>query len=73
MADDKRVAKRELEELLSVMSGHRNDRAAYRDKGDFAGVARFEHLLNFDYSRIRAHCVEHDLELPHDVPPESAA
>ena len=73
VADDKRVAKRKLEDLLTVMSWHRSDQAAYLDKGDFAGVARFEHHLNFDYSRIRAHCVEHGLELPHDVPPESAA
>ena len=70
MAADKRVAERELEELLMVMGGHRNDQAAYRDKGDFAGVARFEQLLNFNYSRIRKHCARHDLELPHDVPSE---
>ncbi len=72
MADDKRAPERMLEDMLMAMGRHWRDRAAYSDKGDFAGVARFEHLLNFDYSRIRAQCVEHDLELPHDVPSEGA-
>ncbi len=73
MAIDKRVAKLELDDLLMTMSGHRSDLAAYRNKGDAFGVARCERLLKFNYSRIRKHCAEHDLELPHDVPPEDAA
>ncbi len=73
MADDKQVAKRKLEEMLVVMSWHRSDLAEYRNKGDAAGVARYEPLLKFDYSRIRKHCAKHHLELPHDVPPEDAA
>ncbi len=70
MADDKRVAKWGLEELLMTMSRHRNALAAYRDKGNAAGVARCERALKIDHSRIREHCAEHDLELPHDVPSE---
>ncbi len=73
MATDKRARKRELEEMLMAMSGHRSDLAAYRNKGDAFGVARCERLLKFNYSRIRKHCARHDLELPHDVPPEDAA
>ena len=73
MAVDKRAAKRELEELLWVMSGHRNDQAAYRHKGDAAWVARCDQALEIDYALIRSHCAEHGLELPHDVPPEDAA
>ena len=72
MADDKRVAKRKLEDLLTVMGWHRGDLAAYRNKGGASRVARCERLLEYDHSRIRTHCAEHDLELPHDVPPEGA-
>ena len=67
MANDKRVAKRKLEELLTLVSRHESDRATYRNKGDAAGVARCERELKIIYSRIREHCAEHDLELPHDV------
>jgi hypothetical protein len=73
VADDKRVAERELENLLMEMSRHRNALAAYRNKGDVAGVERCERALEFDYSRIRKHCTRNDLELPHDVPSEGAA
>ena len=73
MAVDKRVAKRKLEDLLTVMSGHRRDLAAYLSIGDFSEVERCEQLLKAYYSRIREHCAKHDLELPHDVPPEDAA
>ncbi len=73
MAIDKRVAKLELDDLLTAMSWHRKDLAASRKKGDAARVARCESLLEFDYARIRKYCAEHDLELPHDVPPEDAA
>jgi hypothetical protein len=73
VADDKRAAKRKLGDLLTVMSWHRSDLAAYRNKGDAFTVARCERLLKHDYACIRAHCAEHDLELPHDVPPEDAA
>ena len=72
MADDKRVAKLELENLLTVMSRHRRNLAAYLSVGDFYEVERCEQLLKAYYSRIREHCAEHDQELPHDVPPEDA-
>ena len=71
MADDKRVAERELENLLTVMSRHRRDLAAYVSVGDFPEVERCEQLLKAYHSRIRVHCAKHDLELPHDVPPEA--
>ncbi len=70
MAIDKRVAKLELDDLLTAMSWHRKDLAASRKKGDAANVALCERLLKLAHARIRAHCAEHDLELPHDVPPE---
>ena len=73
MADDKRAAKRKLEDLLTVMSWHQSDLAAYRNKVDAVTVARCERLLKLDYARIRTHCAEHGLELPHDVPPVDAA
>ncbi len=73
MATDKRVAKRKLEDLLTVMSWHRSDLAAYRNKGDAFTVARCERALELNYSRIRKYCARHDLELPHDVPPDDAA
>ncbi len=72
MADDKRVAKRKLEDLLTVMGWHQSDLAAYRDKGGATRVARCERLLKLDHARIRAHCAQHNLELPHDVPSEGA-
>ena len=72
MADDTRVVKRRLEELLMAMGRNRRDREAYRDKGDAAGVARCERALKINCSLIRSHCAKHDLELPHDVPPEGA-
>ncbi len=74
MAIDKRVAKLELDDLLAAMSWDRKDLAAYRrrkKKGDAANVALCERLLKLAHARIRAHCAEHDLELPHDVPPEA--
>ncbi len=73
MADDKRAAKRRLEELLTVMGWHRSDLAAYLNIGDFSGMKRCELALKFYYARIREYCAEHDLELPHDVPSEGAA
>ncbi len=72
MADDKRAAKRKLKDLLTVMGWHRSDLAAYRNKGDAAGVARCKLALKLNYALIRSHCTEHDLELPHDVPSEGA-
>ena len=72
MATDKRVAKRKLEDLLTVMSWHRSDLAAYRKKGDAFTVGGCERLLKLDYSIIQRHCAVHDLELPHDVRPEGA-
>ncbi len=72
MADGKRVAKLRLENLLTVVSWHRSDLAAYGKKGDAPSAERCERLLKLDYARIREHCAEHDLELPHDVPSERA-
>ncbi len=68
MADGKRAAKRKLEKMLMVMSRHRSDLEAYRDEEDASGVALCEQALKIIHSRIREHCAEHDLELPHDVP-----
>ena len=73
VATDKRTAERELKNLLIVMSRHRRDLAAYVSIGDFPEVERCEQLLKAYYARIRAYCAKHDLELPHDVPPEDAA
>ena len=70
MATDKRVAKRRLEEMLMYLHRHRRDLAAYRDKGDAAGMERCEQALKLVHSLIREYCAEHGLELPHDVPPE---
>jgi hypothetical protein len=72
MANDKRVAKLKLEDLLMTMSAHRNALAAYRNKGDAAGVERCERRLEFTCLRIRNHCAKNDLELPHDVPSAGA-
>ena len=69
MADGKRAAKRKLERMLMVMSGHQDDLAAYLIIRDASGVMRCERALRVDYSLIREHCAEHDLELPRDVPP----
>ena len=73
MADDKRVAERKLEGLLTAMRWHRRDLAEYRNGADAASVALCELALKSDYSRIRKHCAKHHLELPHDVPPADAA
>ena len=72
MADDTRVAKRRLEELLMAMGRNRRAREEYSNEGDAAGVARCERALKINYSLIRSHCAKHDLELPHDVPGEDA-
>ncbi len=68
MADDMRVAERKLESMLMEVSGLRNDLAAYHNKGGASGVERCERALKLNYSRIREHCIEHDLTLPHDMP-----
>ena len=73
MADDKRMAIRKLEELLMGMASRRNDLAACRNKGDAAGVVRYDRALKLNHSLIRAHCAKHGLKRPHDVPPEDAA
>ncbi len=73
MATDKRVAKRHLKEMLMAMNNHRNGRAEYGDNRDAAGVERCDRALKSNYARIRSHCAEHGMELPHDVPPEDAA
>ena len=71
--DDKRVAKRRLEELLMAVSAHLRDLEAYLNEGDDAGEERCKWALKSDYARIREHCAKYGLELPHDVPPEDAA
>ena len=72
MADDKRAAKRKLEEMLMEMSWHRSHLTAHHNKGDAFGVARYERLLRYDHSLIRKHCAKNDLELPREVPDEEA-
>ncbi len=69
MAVDKRKAKRKLAELLVTMEGHLNNLATYSRRGDAAEVERCRTVLKLNYSRIREHCIEHDLTLPHDMPP----
>ena len=70
MADDKRVAKRKLEEMLMVVSTYRSYLEEFRNRGDTSGVPKCERLLDFHYSRIRKHCAEHGLDLPNDIPAE---
>ncbi len=70
MADDTRPAKRTLEEMLMRRHWLVRDLEAYRKKGDAVGVAGCEPLVKAQERRIREHCAEHGLELPHDVPPE---
>ncbi len=72
MADDTRVAKRELEIMLMRRHWLVRNLEAYREKGDAVGVARCEPLVKAQERRIREHCAEHNLELPRDVPPEDA-
>ncbi len=72
MATDKRVAERKLEDLLMAVSAHLRDLEAYRKEGNAAGEERSELVLKYDYARIREHCAEYSLELPHDVPSEGA-
>ena len=72
MAVNKQAAKRRLDRLLMNLHGHRRDLEAYRNRGDAAGVERCERALEFYRRHIREYCVEHDLELPHDVPDEGA-
>ncbi len=70
VAVDKRAAKRKLAELLTTKGWHENALAACREKEDASGVKGCEWALRIDYSLIRKHCAEHEIELPHDVPPE---
>ncbi len=72
MAFDKRAAERELEGMLIKRHWLVRDLEAYREKGDAVGVARYEPLVKAQERRIREHCAEHGLELPHDVPSEGA-
>ncbi len=72
MADDTRGAQRRLDGLLMMLSAHLDDLALCRTRKDAAGVKRCEWALKIDYAIIRSHCARHDLELPHDVPSESA-
>ncbi len=72
MAVDKLAAKQELEGMLIKRRWLVRNSEASRGKGDAPGVARCEPLVNAQERRIREHCAEHGLELPHDVPPEDA-
>ncbi len=72
MAADKLAVKRHFKDMLVAMRRHRNDLAAYSEKGNAFGVARCKRLLKFNCSRIRKYYAKHDLELPHSVPPEGA-
>jgi hypothetical protein len=72
VAVDKLAAKQELEGMLIKRHWLVRDLEAYRDKGDAVGVARCEPLVKAQERRIREHCAEHGLELPHDVRPEDA-
>ncbi len=72
MAVDKLAAKQELEGMLIKRHWLVRDLEAYREKGDAVGVARCEPLVKAQERRIREHCAEHNLELPHDVPSEDA-
>ena len=69
MADDKRVAKLKLDDLLMTLSGDRRYLKVCRNKGDAVGVERYERALKLNHSLIRAHCAKHHLKRPHDVPP----
>jgi len=71
VATDKRAAELEFDDLLITLSGDRRYLKVCRNKGDAAGVARYERALEFDYARIREHCAKHDLKRPHDVPSEA--
>ncbi len=73
MAVDKRAAEQKCDELLIKRHWLVRDLEAYREKGDAVGVARCEPLVKAQERRIREHCAEYGLELPHDVPPEDAA
>jgi hypothetical protein len=72
VAVDKLAAKQELEGMLIKRRWLVRDLEAYREKGDAVGVARCEPLVKAQERRIREHCAEHGLELPHDVRPEDA-
>ncbi len=72
MADDKQAAERRLDNLLMTRDRNRRDLEVYRDKGDTPEMKRCQRALKFDHSRIRSHCSEHDLDLPHDVPAEDS-
>ena len=69
MAIGKRAAKRALEELMMIVSRHKAYLEAHRNSGDASAVARSKRVLKYDYSRIREHCAEHGLDVPHDMPP----
>ncbi len=72
MATDKRVPQRRLEELLMTRDWHRSIKEAYREKGNASGEERCDQLVKADNRRIREHCAEHGLELPHDVKREDS-
>ncbi len=73
MATDKRVAERRLVEMLMKRNLLVRDLEAYRERGGAYWVERCERQVKAEEGRIQEHCTEHGLELPHDVPPESAA
>jgi hypothetical protein len=72
MANDERVAKRRLEELLMTRHSHLRDLEAYRKKCDAAGEAQRKQIVKLDELLIREYCAEHGLDLPRDVLREGA-
>ena len=64
------MPKRRLEELLIARHWHLRHLEEYCKKGDAAGEEQCDRLVKADNRRIREHCAEHGLELPHDVTPE---
>lgn len=59
---------KELRELLRALHWHRSDRDEYEESGNARGVERCDDVIEGDYIRIRAHCEEHGLPVPPDVP-----
>ena len=72
MVANRKAAKWKLGDMLMYLHEHRSALEAYRNEGDAAGVERWEQILKLDYAGIRKHCAEHNLTLPHDLPPEDS-
>ncbi len=55
-----------LEDLLIQV--HRARQAISRAKESGKNTEILQHALKAAYARVRAHCEEHGLDLPHDIP-----